>query len=154
MPGGANEQIDALVVPEGIEADREFPRIIQYDPGLGSTFSAARAIKRVIREAQPRPINAFIQVYGARGRYDLAWTLSQLHDAVVVAQQGKWHAPVVANFTQYMSEFAGRVKALYTSEEFFLRYRTLIDKLDDEPERLAPLLLRALEDGSRIDVRD
>jgi hypothetical protein len=155
LQGEKTDRIDALVAPIGFETrDRELPRVIRYDPGLGSTFSAARAIKRVIREAQPRQINAFAQVYGPRGRYDLPWTLSQRYDAVVVAEQSKWHDPAFPSFSQYMWNFASRVKALYASEDFLLRYRSLIDQLDDNPARLGPLLLCALEDGSRIDVRD
>jgi len=150
-----SEHVDVLVAPEGFETSgRLFPRMIQYDARLGSTFPASLAIKRAIREAQPRAINAFFQIYGARGRYDLPWTLCERYDAIVVAEPGKWHDPAIISFEQYVSKFATRVKAVYASEEFFLRYRTFIDQMRDHPERLRTLLLYALEDGSRIDVRN
>lgn len=154
MPDLQDDRIDALVVPYNFDTrGRSFARVIRYDPRLGSTFPAARALKRLIREAQPRAINAFFQVYGARGRKDLPWTLSKRHDVVIVAEPSQWHDPEIATFAQYLLRFATRVKALYVSEEFYLRYRTLVDVLNEDPARLATLVSYALEDGSRIDVR-
>lgn len=147
--------IDVLIAAQDLDLDSHvWRRLIRYDARLGSTYSAERAIKRALLEAQPRALNVFFQIFGAPCRYDLPWELSDYHDALIIVEQTEWYDASVTNFFEYACKIASRITAMYASEEFFLRYRTLIQNANDDRAKLGLLISWALEDGCRIDVRN